>query len=139
LKREALVLSIVTTAIFAFPAFAAGDGIIGLQWGRNSKDFADMPSGPQPLRNLSRRSDGGPGGLLIGDYNDPILTPYAPEIVKEKGERAKAGGFRNSQDQCRAIAPPFTFAIQFDFQILQKKDGHLTIVYHDKTSFVTFA
>jgi hypothetical protein len=51
--------------------------------------------------------------------------------VKHKGELALTGGFPNSQDQCRPIAPPFTFAIQFDFQILQKKNGDLAIIYHD--------
>ncbi len=135
MKRQALFFSLFTAAIFALPAFAADDGIVGLQWGRNSKDFADMPSGPQPPKNLSRRPNGMPGGLLVGDYNNPILTPYAAAIVKQKGELALAGGFPNSQDQCRAIAPPFTFAIQFDFQILQKKDGDLTVLYHDNDQF----
>jgi hypothetical protein len=40
------------------------------------------------------------------------------------------GGFPSAEDQCRPIAPPYTFAIQFDFQMLQKKDGELTIIYH---------
>jgi len=132
MKTPALFLSILTAAALAVPAFAADDGIIGLQWGRNSKDFDGMPSGPQPLSNLNRLPNGTANDRqLIGDYRNPILTPYAAAIVKQKGEQAKAGGFPNSQDQCRPIAPPFTFAIQFDFQILQNRDGNLTIIYHD--------
>jgi hypothetical protein len=135
MRRQAL-FSIFTATILALPAFAADDGITGVQWGRNSKDFDAMPSGPKPLRNLNRDANGvADDHALVGDYRNPILTPYAAAIVKERGELAKAGGFPNSRDQCRPIAPPFTFAIQFDFQILQKKDGDLAFVYHDNNEF----
>jgi hypothetical protein len=50
--------------------------------------------------------------------------------LKKKGELAMAGGFPSSEDQCRPIAPPFSSAVQFDFQILQKKDGDLTFIGH---------
>jgi hypothetical protein len=131
MKRQALFLSIVTAAIFAVPAFAANDGITGVQWGRNSKDFDAMPSGPQPLRNLTRDANGvADDHALVGDYHNPILTPYAAAIVKQKGEEAIAGGFTTPKEQCRPLAPPFSAAIQFDFQILQKKNGDLAIVYH---------
>jgi len=66
----------------------------------------------------------------VGDYLNPILTPDAAAALKRRGELAKAGGFPNSEDQCRPIAPPFSSAVQFDFQILQKKNGDLTIVGH---------
>jgi hypothetical protein len=136
MKRQALFLGIFTAAVFALPAFAANDGITGIQWGRNSKDFDAMPSGPKPLKNMNRDEKGvASDHALVGDYHNPILTPYAAAIVKEKGELAMAGGFPNSRDQCRPIAPPFTFAIQFDFHILQKQDGDLTIVYHDNNEF----
>jgi len=40
-------------------------------------------------------------------------------VVKQKGELAAAGkGFPNAQDQCRPIAPPFTFAMQLGFAML---------------------
>ena len=131
MKCEALFFSMLAAATLAVPAFAADDGIIGFQWGRNSKDFDAMPSGPRPLRNLNLLPNGTANDRqLIGDYQNPVLTPYAAANVKEKGELAKAGGFPSSEDQCRPIAPPYTFAIQFDFQILPKKDGDLTIVYH---------
>jgi len=131
MKLGALFFGIVTAGIVTLPAFAADDGIIGFQWGRNSKDFGAMPAGPKPLRNLNLLPNGTANDRqLVGDYQNPVLTPYAAAIVKQKGELAKAGGFPSSEDQCRPIAPPYTFAIQFDFQILPKKDGDLTIVYH---------
>jgi hypothetical protein len=138
MKRQALFLSIATAAILAAPALAADDGITGIQWGRNSKDFDAMPTGPKPLKNVNRDETGAADDhALIGDYRNPILTPYAAAIVKQKGEQALAGGFPNSRDQCRPIAPPFTFAIQFDFQILKKKNGDLAFVYHDNNEFRT--
>jgi hypothetical protein len=90
-----------------------------------------MPSGPQPLRNMSRRADGtGNAGQLVGDYHNPVLTPQAAAVVRQKGELAIAGkGFPNAQDQCRPVAPPFTFAMQLSFQMLPKNDGNITIIY----------
>src|SRR5260370_25178341 len=90
-----------------------------------------MPSGPQPIRNLRRRPDGtGNAGQLVGDYHNPILTAAAAAVVRQKGELAIAGkGFPNAQDQCRPVAPPFTFAMQLSFQMLPKRDGNITIIY----------
>ena len=135
MKRQALFFSIFTASIFALPAFAA-DEITGLRWGKNAFNFEPMPSGPQPLRNTSRRPDGtGDAGRLVGDYNNPILKPEAAAVVKQKGELAIAGkGFPNAQDQCRAIAPPFTFAMQLGFAMLPKKDGNLTIIYDNNAN-----
>jgi hypothetical protein len=132
MKRQALFFNILTAAMFAVPAFAAGDGITGVQWGRNSYNFGGMPSGPQPVKNLSRHLDGvANSSQMVGDYRNPILTPEAAAALKKKGEQAIAeGGFSTSEDQCRTIAPPLTAAVQFDFHILPKKDGDLTIVYH---------
>jgi hypothetical protein len=133
MKRHALFLSVFTTAMLALPTFAA-DGaseMMGFRWGKNAFNFEPMPSGPQPLRNLSRRPNGtANGGQLVGDYHNPILTPEAAAVVRQKGELAISGkGFPNSQDKCRPVAPPFTSAMQLTFQILPKKDGDLTIIY----------
>jgi hypothetical protein len=133
MKRQSLFLSACLAAIVAWPAHAADDasGMMAVRWGKNAFNFEPMPSGPQPLRNLSRRPDGtANAGQLVGDYRNPILTPEAAAVVKEKGELAIAGrGFPNSQDQCRPMAPPFTFAMQLGFAMLPTKDGDITIVY----------
>lgn len=133
MKRQALFFGIFTAATLAMPAFAAegAPGMMGFRWGKNAFNFEGLPSGPQPLRNLSRLPNGKANAArLVGDYRNPILTPEAAAVVKQKGELAIAGvGFRNSQDQCRPVAPPFTFAMQLTFQMLQKTDGDITIVY----------
>jgi hypothetical protein len=132
MKRQALFLTVFTVGMLGVPAMAA-DGsaeMLGVRWGKNVFNFEGMPSGPQPLRNLSRRPDGtANAGRLVGDYNNPILTPRAAAVVKQKGELAIAGvGFPNAQDQCRAIAPPFFSAMTLGFFMLPKKNGDIVMV-----------
>src|SRR5262249_44493025 len=116
MKHQVLLLSVFATTMLAAPVHAAdgADGMIGRRWGKNAFNFEPMPSGPQPLRNLTRRPDGtADAGRLVGDYRNPILTPEAAAVVKQKGELATAGkGFPNAQDQCRTMAPPFALAMQ---------------------------
>ena len=137
MKPHALFCSVFAAAMLAGPAVAAdgpsgnASGIMGARWGKNAFNFEPMPSGPQPLRNLRRRPDGtSNAGQLVGDYRNPILKPEAAAVVKQMGELAIAGkGFPNAQEQCRPIAPPFTFAMQLSFQILPKHDGDITVIY----------
>ncbi len=133
MKRHALFFTTLTAMMLSLPAFGAdgASGILGVRWGKNAFNFEGMPSGPQPLRNLSRLPNGKANARqLVGDYRNPILTPEAAVVVKKKGELAIAGkGFPNAQDQCRPIAPPFTFAMQLGFEMLPTKDGNITIIY----------
>src|SRR5215469_16121786 len=105
-------------------ANAQAPGMMNVRFGKNAFNFEGQPSGPQPLRNLSRRPDGtADAGRLVGDYRNPILTPEAAAVVKQKGELAIAGkGFPNSQDQCRAIAPPFGLAMGTAMEMLPSKN-----------------
>jgi hypothetical protein len=133
MQRRALLLSAFAAAILALPAFAddGASGILGVRWGKNVFNFEGMPSGPQPLRNLSRLPNGkANNGRLVGDYHNPILTPEAAAIVKAKGELAIAGkGFPNTQDQCRVMGPPFANAMQLTLAMLPAAGGNITILY----------
>src|SRR5947207_4802999 len=132
MKRQVLFFSIFTAVMHTQPTFAAdASGVLGVRWGKNTFNFEGMPSGPQPLRNLSRLPNGKANARrLVGDYNNPILTPEASAVVKRNGELAIAGkGFPNAQDQCRPMAPPFALAMQLGFVMLQTKDGNITIIY----------
>ena len=131
MKRQALFFGTFTAMMLALPAFAAdAPGMFEVRWGKNAFNFEGMPSGPQPLRNLSRLPNGkANAGRLVGDYRNPILTPEAAAVVKQKGELAIAGkGFPNAQDQCRAIAPPFSFAMTLGFAMLPAKGGDIVMV-----------
>jgi hypothetical protein len=133
MKRQALFFSTFAAAILAVPAFAADgtSGMMQVRWGKNAFNFEGMPSGPQPLKNLSRLPSGkANAGRLVGDYHNPILTPEAAAVVKRKGELAIAGkGFPNEQDQCRSMGPPFALAMQLTFEMLPVADGNIEIVY----------
>jgi len=133
MKRQVLLFSTFTAVMLTQPAFAAdgASGILEVRWGKNAFNFEGMPSGPQPLRNLSRLPDGKANARqLVGDYRNPILTPEAAAVVKQKGELATAGkGFPNAQDQCRPMAPPFALAMQLGFAMLRNKDGNISIIY----------
>jgi hypothetical protein len=137
MKWLALFVSVFTAATLTWPAFAAG--MLELRWGKNAFNFEGMPSGPQPLRNLSRLPDGkANAGRLVGDYRNPILTPEAAAVVKQRGELAIAGkGFPNAQDQCRPLAPPFTFAMQLGFAMLPTKGGNI-IMLNDQNANVRY-
>src|SRR5215470_18606851 len=97
MKRHALIFSAFTAVLLASSAYAApvpdgAQAMLNVRWGKNAFNFEGMPTGPQPLRNLSRRPDGtANAGQLVGDYNNPILTPFAASVVKQKGELAIAG------------------------------------------------
>ena len=47
-------------------------------------------------------------GALVGDYNNPILQPWAAEVVKKKGELSLAGvTFPSPYNQCWPEPVPF--------------------------------
>jgi len=78
---------------------------------------------------LSREHDGvGNRQLLVGDYKNPILQPWAADIVKKFGEMSLAGkGYPTPRNQCWPEQVPFVFA-NYGMQILQQKDK-VTILY----------
>src|SRR5260370_7492859 len=139
MKRHALFFSTFTAVMLALPAFAAAraSALMEVRWGKNAFNFEGMPSGPQPLRNLSRVAKGKRDHRqLVGDYGNPILTPEAAAVVKQKGELAIAGkGFPTAYDQCRLITPPSTFAMQLTFEMLPLKNGNIAIVYDQNMNF----
>jgi hypothetical protein len=62
-------------------------------WARNSLEFEEPASGPGPVTNLTRLSDGTSGVFFgrVGDYSNPILTPAAAEAVKRFSEIERSG------------------------------------------------
>jgi hypothetical protein len=133
MRRQTLFFSAFAAGLLAIPAFGSDgrSGMVEVRWGKNAFNFEGLPSGPQPLRNLSRLPNGkANAGRLVGDYRNPILTSEAAAVVKQKGELAIAGrGFPNAQDQCRPMAPPFALAMQLGFEMLRSANGDIAIVY----------
>lgn len=74
--------------------------------------FVPPASGPGPVTNRTRRADNGQSdyGMLVGDYTNPILQPWAAQVVKQKGETSLAGkDFPNPSSQCWPEPVPFLF------------------------------
>jgi len=109
--------------------------------------FEPPASGPGPVTNRSRwpqqpGDDSGtvalpplPPGVegvsdydqLVGDYTNPILRPWAAEVVKKFGEMSIAGiTYGNPSNQCWPMPMPFIYK-QFMVQIIQQPDRVLII------------
>jgi hypothetical protein len=91
--------------------------------------FEPPASGPGPVRNRSRRPDGVANfNQLVGDYTNPILRPWAADVVKKHGEISSAGqGYPTPSNQCWPGGIPYVFW-DFLLQILQRPD-HILMVY----------
>ena len=83
-------------------------------WSHASLNGLELPlSGPGPVRNRSRRltePQAGAGNItqLVGDYTNPILQPWAAEVVKKFGEISLAGeGYPTPRNQCWPEQVPF--------------------------------
>ena len=132
-----LILAAVAAA-FALPSarVAAAPDMSELSgaWSHASLNGLELPlSGPGPVRNKSRRTTEPQKGAgiitqLVGDYSNPILQPWAAEVVKKFGDRSLAGeGYPTPRNQCWPEQVPFVF-INYGMQILQHKDK-ITILY----------
>jgi hypothetical protein len=103
-------------------------------WAHPSLNALEPPlSGPGPVRNRSRLRTGPQAGVgnwaqLVGDYSNPILQPWAAEVVKKFGEISLAGkGYPTPRNQCWPEGMPFVLS-NFGMQILLQPDK-ITILY----------
>jgi hypothetical protein len=132
----------VTNATASIPDFS---GI----WNHPAFPWFEPPaSGPGPVTNKSRwpqqTGDGISGTLalpplppgvegvsdydqLVGDYTNPILQPWAAEVVKKFGEMSKAGiTYGNASNQCWPMPMLFVYK-QSLLRIFQQPDRVLLI------------
>src|SRR6267378_6865946 len=95
--------------------------------------FEPPVSGPGPVRNLSRtRAGASDFNSLVGDYNNPILQPWAAEVVKKFGEISLSGrAFPDPDNQCLLQPVPYIFW-NFEIQMLQLADKVIIVYPHDQ-------
>jgi hypothetical protein len=98
-------------------------------WARTTFGYDLAASAPGPLRNLARRPNGTSDAFkLVGDYNNPVLQPWAAEIVKQHGAISlKGNSYPDLSNECRPLPPPYALRIA-EMQMLQEKD-RITILY----------
>jgi hypothetical protein len=134
--RDFLLLATLSLASVA-PAMAQTSSSIpnlsGL-WNHASLNGLELPlSGPGPVRNTSRLKTGSQAGAgniaqLVGDNTNPILQPWAADVVRKFGEMSLAGiGYPTPRNQCWPEQVPFVF-INYGMQILQQPDK-ITFLY----------
>lgn len=102
-------------------------------WGRDVLFFEPPASGRGPIVNRSIKPNGAmDGSALAGDYSDPILKPVAADAIRKLGQLSLQGvAFPNPHNQCRPEPTPFTIAIQFAVQIVQRDDEVLLLYLGD--------
>src|SRR5215475_5650150 len=98
-------------------------------WTHAALGFESPISGPGPVRNRSRTRAGASNfNQLVGDYTNPILQPWAAEVVKKFGEISLSGkGYPSPRNQCWPEGMPWVIS-NFGMQVLQKPDK-ITILY----------
>jgi hypothetical protein len=145
------LLLMVTLMVAAGPALAqqtasaAGQPNIGLESAASVPDFSGIwrhgslpwlvppESGPGPVTNRSRRKDNGQSNYdqLVGDFTNPILQPWAAEVVKKKGDLSLAGiTYPSPANQCWPEPVPFLFK-HMAMQMLQAPDKIVMLFNED--------
>src|SRR5437016_309188 len=98
-------------------------------WRRGGLPWYEPPaSGPGPVTNSSRRNGVSNYDQLVGDHTNPILQPWAAEVVKKYGEISLAGmGYPTPSNQCWPGGVPYVFW-DFLMEMFQQPD-HITMIY----------
>jgi hypothetical protein len=139
--RDVFFATTAAAALFSLPALTqqpsqdvASIPDFGGVWAHPSLNALEQPSsGPGPLRNRSRLTEEPQAGVgnraqLVGDYTNPILQPWAQEVVKKFGEISLAGkGYPTPRNQCWPEGMPFVFS-NYGMQLLQQPDK-ITFLY----------
>ena len=134
-----LLVTLAAAAIAAAgqrAALAAGQADLAPQSVASTPDFSgiwrhgNLPwfippaSGPGPVTNLSREKGTGVSdyGSLVGDYKNPILQPWAADVVKRKGDLSLSGvTFPSPSNTCWPEPVPYLFK-HAAMQMLQLPD-----------------
>ena len=134
-RRYLVLLGTLAAApvLSASAAQATVPDFSGVWWHPSLPGFEPMSSGPTSVVNKSRRNGVSNYDQLVGDYSNPILQPWASDVVK-KGELSLAGvTYPSPANQCWPEPVPFIYK-NFASIILQKPD-HITILYEQDHEF----
>jgi hypothetical protein len=100
------------TGLVVTPGTTARPDFSGIWRHGNLPWFIPPASGPGPVNNLAWERDTGVSDYnqLVGDFKNPILQPWAAEVVRKKGELSKAGiTFPSPSNSCGPYPVPYLF------------------------------
>jgi hypothetical protein len=130
-SRGALALAAVACLSTAASAQQHPD-ISGLwtRGGAAETPFRPPPSGPGPVTTL--RLPGQSVPRLAGDYNAPILQPWAAEVVRRQSDLVRAGKTAVSapQETCWPMGVPYILELNFHAQIID--DGKQIVFLYER-------
>jgi hypothetical protein len=142
MSRAALISCMV--CVVAWPARGADNTVPDLSgfWEHTvpQEDWENLPStalGPVHRSKASGPAhEGGTGGnLWIGDYTNPILQPWAAEVVKREGDRQLAGGpSLTNAAMCRPSGVPDVFTLIGSLEMLQGPNEVVFLYQRDNQS-----
>jgi hypothetical protein len=94
-------------------------------WSRLTFGFEQPASGAGPIGRYNNQANTG------GNFNNPILTPEAAKIVKQRSETLRSGeDYPNPSLNCLPMVSPYILRVQ-EFQLLQKKDEVVFLFMQD--------
>jgi hypothetical protein len=136
---SALAAAVTPAMLAAAPAASSSDGATASAasipdfsgiWSHPYLTGFEIPfSGPGPVLNTQRNRNGVANfQMLVGDHKNPILQPWAAEVVKRHGETSLAGkGYPTPSNQCWPGGVPYVFW-DFLMQMFQQGD-RITMLY----------
>jgi hypothetical protein len=141
IRRRDLSLLAAMAAVAVAPVLAQAPGAAqsgasgasipdfsGIWWHTSLPGPEPLASGPTGLVNRSRSNGVSNYGQLVGDYTNPILQPWAAEVVKKHGEMSIAGiMYPSPANQCWPEPLPYIYK-NFAIQMLQQPNL-ITILY----------
>src|ERR1700682_3638655 len=126
-----LVLSAAVAAALATAALGPTGGPAarpGIWWHPSRPGPEPLAAGPTMVINKVRRNGVSNYDQLVGDYSNPILQPWAADVVKKHGELLLAGvPYPNPANECWPEPLPFIYK-NFALQLFQKP-GEITMLY----------
>jgi hypothetical protein len=127
-------LVLAAVALLASSAAAQQHPDISGLWtrgGAGNTPFRPPPSGPGPVMTL--RLPGKRVPRLAGDYNAPILQPWAAWVVRRQSDAVRAGVTVNApQETCWPMGVPYILELNFHTQIVD--DGKQIVFLYERHS-----
>ena len=127
-RSAAVAAALATAALGHAAAPAAAPDFSGIWWHPSLPGPEPLAAGPTMVINKVRRNGVSNYDQLVGDYSNPILQPWAADVVKKHGELSLAGvTYPNPANQCWPEPLPFIYK-NFALQLFQKP-GEITMLY----------